>query len=80
MNRVSCQTIATIRAQDNLVEWMREEMEESMTTAWELAKFCDVSEKTIYAILSGQRDPKLSLVVKIFDYFDKNWVQIPFYK
>lgn len=80
MNKTPVQTIATIRAQENFVSWVLEKMEETMTTKYELAQACDVEIKTINAILNNQRSPKLDLVVKIFDYFDENWVQIPFYK
>ena len=80
MNKSPVQTIATIRAQENFVSWVLKKMEETMTTRYELAQACGVEVKTISAVLNNQRSPKLDLVVKIFDYFDENWVQIPFYK
>lgn len=80
MNKTPVQTIATIRAHENFVSWVLKKMEETMATKYELAQACGVEVKTISAVLNNQRSPKLDLVVKIFDYFDENWVQIPFYK
>ena len=55
-------------------------MKETDTSEIELAAAIGVERKTIIAILKKHRSPKLDLVVKIFDYFDENWVQIPFNK
>ena len=80
MNKTPVQTIATIRAHENFVSWVLKKMEETMITKYELAQACGVEVKTISAVLNNQRSPKLDMVVKIFDYFGENWVQIPFYK
>ena len=80
MNKTLTQSISTVRAHDNFTRWLTAKMKETDTSEIELAAAIGVERKTIIAILKKHRSPKLDLVVKIFDYFDENWVQIPFYK
>ena len=80
MNKNLTQSISTVRAHDNFARWLTAKMKECDTSEIELAAAIGVERKTIIAILKKHRSPKLDLVVKIFDYFDENWVQIPFNK
>ena len=80
MNKTLTQSISTVRAHDNFVGWLTAKMKETDTSEIELAAAIGVERKTVIAILKKHRSPKLDLVVKIFDYFDENWVQIPFNK
>jgi len=79
-NRSLLPSISTVRAHDNFARWLAFKMKESDTSEIELAAAIGVERKTISAIIHKHRSPKLDLVVKIFDYFDQKWVQIPFYK
>lgn len=80
MNKTLTQSISTVMAHDNFARWLAFKMKECDTSEIELAAAIGVERKTVIAILKKHRSPKLDLVVKIFDYFGENWVQIPFKK
>ena len=70
----------TANALHNFALWLSDHMIESDTTDAELAQYVGVERKTVYAWRHGERFPKLDQLVMVFDYFDENWVQIPFFK
>ena len=73
-------TNKTVNALDNFSHWLQRQMKESDTTDAELAQYVGCSRKTILHIRNGLVFPRLDQLVMIFDYFEWNWVQIPFYK
>ena len=70
----------TANALHNLALWLSDHMTESDTTDAELAQYVGVGRKTVFEWRHGGRFPKLDQLVMVFDYFDENWVQIPFYR
>ena len=70
----------TANALHNFALWLSDHMIESDTTDAELAQYVGVERKTVFAWRNGRRFPKLDQLVMVFDYFDENWVQIPFYR
>ena len=70
----------TANALHNLALWLSDHMTESDTTDAELAQYVGVERKTVFEWRHGGRFPKLDQLVMVFDYFDENWVQIPFYR
>ena len=77
MNKVHTQTIATVRASDNFIEWVRNKLKETGTSEITLAEHCNVERKTIVAILCGKRSPKLDIVANIYNYFGETEIRIP---
>ena len=73
-------TAKTATALYNFTNWLEKRMKDTDTTDAELAQFVGCDRKTILKIRHGEYYPKLDQLVLFFDYFDKNWVQIPFYK
>lgn len=73
-------TTKTANALHNFSHWLQIRMENSDTTEAELAEYLGCSRKTVMSIKLGRTFPKLDQLVMIFDYFDKGWVQVPFYK
>ena len=65
---------------EQLKQELQTRMENSGTTEAELAQYLGCSRKTVMSIKLGRTFPKLDQLVMIFDYFDKDWVQVPFYK
>lgn len=80
MNKCIPQTIQTIRAMDNFVNWLSWKMSECDVSTEELAEAIGLDKKTIAGYLRRERYPKLDVLVMIYAYFGENWVQIPFYK
>ena len=70
----------TANALHNFALWLSDHMIESDTTDAELAQYVGVERKTVFEWRHGGRFPKLDQLVMVFDYFDENWVQIPFYR
>lgn len=70
----------TANALHNLALWLSDHMTESDTTDAELAQYVGVERKTVFEWRHEGRFPKLDQLVMVFDFFDENWVQIPFYK
>jgi len=73
-------TTKTANALYNFSNWLTTRMKASEITDAELAHYVGVNRKTISKIRRGEIFPKLDQIVLIFDFFDKDWVQIPFYK
>ena len=73
-------TAKTSTALNNFTNWLEVRMKDSLTTNVELAQYVGCDRKTISRIRHGEVFPKLDQIVLIFDYFDKDWVQIPFNK
>lgn len=73
-------TAKTSTALNNFTNWLEVRMKASLTTDVELAQYVGCDRKTILRIRHGEVFPKLDQIVLIFDYFDKDWVQIPFNK
>ena len=63
MNKVHTQTIATVRASDNFIEWVRTKLKETGTSEITLADHCNVERKTI--------------VANIYNYFGETEIRIP---
>ena len=70
----------TANALHNFALWLSDHMTETDTTDAELAQYVGVERKTVFEWRHGGRFPKLDQLVMVFDYFDENWVQIPFYR
>lgn len=70
----------TAAALYNFSRWLTTRMTKSGITDAELAEHVGVERKTVIQWRLGRRFPKLDQLVMVFDYFDKTWVQIPFYK
>ena len=70
----------TATALHNFSRWLTIRMANSDITDAELAEHVGVDRKTVIQWRLGRRFPKLDQLVMVFDYFDKGWVQIPFYK
>ena len=70
----------TANALHNFALWLSDHMTEFDTTDAELAQYVGVERKTVFEWRHGGRFPKLDQLVMVFDYFDENWVQIPFYR
>lgn len=70
----------TANALHNFEFWLSNHMTESDISNAKLAQYVGVDRKTVIEWRHGRRFPKLDQLVMVFDYFDENWVQIPFYK
>lgn len=79
-NKTIPQTIYTITALDNFVDWMVRSMNEAGVTNAELADYVGVERKTIISWRTKSRYPHLDQMVKVYDFFGLTWVQIPFNK
>lgn len=79
-NKSIPQTVHTITALDNFVDWLTRSMDESGTTVEELARHVGVERKTVIAWRTKIRYPRLDHMVMVCEYFGLNWVAIPFNK
>lgn len=74
------QTVSTIQALDNFVYWLECKMRDHKMSQGDLARKLDVERKTVCAIMTKKRQPKLDFVVRCFDYFGEAWVYVRFDK
>ena len=79
-NKCIPQTVYTITALDNFVDWLVRSMKEADVTNAELADYVGCERKTIIAWKNKERYPRLDQMVKVCDFFGLNWVAIPFNK
>lgn len=77
MNKQTLPTKQSASATAYFSYWLCEQMAKRDVNAVELANYCDLDRKTIYAYCAGTRYPKLDVLAKIFHYFDKKTIIIP---
>lgn len=73
-------TVSTVQALDNFVYWLDEKLKDRNMSRNDLARELGIERKTLGAIFTKQRQPKLDLVVRCFDYFGEAWVYVRFDK
>lgn len=78
--RTFTQAVSTVQALDNFVYWLECKMRDHKMSQGDLARKLDVERKTVCAIMTKKRQPKLDFVVRCFDYFGEAWVYVRFDK